>query len=184
VKALLFVLALAEFGEGTMSPERLGELIDRYGQNVLRTAYLYLKDRQRAEDICQEVFLKLFREDRTFESPEHEKAFILRMTINLCKDQLKSFWVRRIVLDDSKEPGRVEDIADQVADEEARKALFARVMALPEVFKSVILLYYYEGFNTREISETLGIPDATVRSRLKRARERLGKELKGGMAHA
>lgn len=181
---MLFVLALAEFGEGTMSPERLGDLIDRYGQTVLRTAYFYLKDKQKAEDICQEVFLKLFREDRAFESNDHEKAFILRMTINLCKDQLKSFWFKRIVLDDSKEPGRVEDIAEQVADKEARKALFSRVMALPEAFKTVIILYYYEGLSTREIAELLSIPDATVRSRLKRARERLGKELKGGVSHA
>ena len=182
---MLFVLALAEFGEDTMTPEALSALIDRYGQRVLRTAYFYLKDKQRAEDVCQEVFLKLFRLNRMFESDEHEKAFVLRMTINLCKDQLKSFWFRRIVLDETKEPqGRVEDIAEQVADDEMRRALFDKVMELPESFKSVVVLYYYEGFNTREISETLGIPDATVRSRLKRARERLLKELKGGEAYA
>ena len=60
-----------------------------------------------------------------------------------------------------------------MAEDEARQALYRCVLDLPEEFKSVVLLYYYEGMNTREIAETLGIPDATVRSRLKRARERL-----------
>lgn len=176
---MLFVLALADSGDDTMSSEALSEKIDRYGQMILRTAYMYLRDRQRAEDVCQEVFLRLFRDNRSFDSEEHEKAFILRVTINLCKDQLKSFWNKRIVLDDTKEPKPIGDVADEVAKEEARRALYESVLALPEAFKDVVLLYYYEGYNTREISETLGIPDATVRSRLKRARERLLHALNG-----
>lgn len=181
---MLFVLALAEFGDDTMRPEELSAIIDRYGQMILRTAYLYLKDRQRAEDVSQEVLLRLFRDNRTFDSDEHQKAFILRVTINLCKDQLKSFWNKRIVLDDTKEPKPVGDVADVVAKEESRRAIYNAVLALPEAFKDVVLLYYYEGYNTREISETLGIPDATVRSRLKRARERLTNLLERGIGHA
>ncbi len=181
---MLFVLSLAEFGDDTMSSDELSAIIDKYGQMMLRTAYMYLKDRQRAEDVCQEVFLRLFRDNRTFESDEHQKAFILRVTINLCKDQLKSFWSKRIVLDDAKEPKSTGDLADEVAKEETRRELYDSVLALPEAFKDVVLLYYYEGYNTREISETLGIPDATVRSRLKRARERLMNTLKGGASLA
>lgn len=178
------VLALLTFTDESMSEERLTQLIEQYGNTILRTAYLYLHDKQRAEDACQEVFIKLFKENRTFESANHEKAFILRVTINHCKDQLKSFWQRRIVLDDTKEPEPEADIANTVADNEARRALYHCVLALPEEFKSVVLLYYYEGMNTREIAEVLGVPDSTVRSRLKRARERLLHKLKGGVHHA
>jgi len=181
---MLFVLALDEFCDDTMSPETLSAIIDRYGQMILRTAYMYLRDRQKAEDVCQEVFLRVFRDNRAFDSEEHEKAFLLRVTINLCKDQLKSFWNKRIVLDDTKEPVPEGDIADKVASDEARRALYESVLALPEAFKDVVLLYYYEGYNTREISETLKIPDATVRSRLKRARERLLTNMKGGAHRA
>lgn len=101
------------------------------------------------------------------------------MTINLCKDQLKSFWFKRIVLDETKQerPGGQGDVVSEAVD---AHELYHRVLNLPLPFKTVILLYYYEGFNTREISETLGVPDATVRSRLKRAREKLGADLKGG----
>lgn len=99
--------------EGSMSPEALAALIERHGQTVLRTAALYLKDRARAEDVCQEVFLRLYRTNPAFQSPEHEKAFVLRVTINLCKDQLKSFWARRVVLDGEQEPPPGSDIADQ-----------------------------------------------------------------------
>ena len=176
---MLFALALAELTEGGMSPERLEDIVDRYGQTILRTAYLYLKDRQKAEDVCQEVFIKLFRENKEFENQSHEKAWILRVTINLCKDQLKSFWFKRIVLDETKQerPGGQGDVVSEAVD---AHELYHRVLNLPLPFKTVILLYYYEGFNTREISETLGVPDATVRSRLKRAREKLGADLKGG----
>lgn len=178
---MLFVFPLLQFGADTMSPDQLSALIDKYGQTVLRTAYLYLKDQSRAEDISQEVFLKLYKANRTFDSAEHEKAFVLRVTINMCKDQLKSFWSKRIVLDDTKEPAPSGDIAEVVAEADARKRLFQLVTDLPQPFRSVIILYYYEGMNTREISDTLGIPDATVRSRLKRARERLSRSLmKGG----
>ena len=166
--------------EGSMSPEALAALIERHGQTVLRTAALYLKDRARAEDVCQEVFLRLYRTNPAFQSPEHEKAFVLRVTINLCKDQLKSFWARRVVLDGEQEPPPGSDIADQVAADDQRRRLFTAVEGLPLPFRSVILLYYYQGMTTREIADTLGIPDATVRSRLKLAREKLSRTLKKG----
>ena len=166
--------------EGSMSPEALAALIERHGQTVLRTAALYLKDRARAEDVCQEVFLRLYRTNPAFQSPEHEEAFVLRVTINLCKDQLKSFWARRVVLDGEQEPPPGSDIADQVAANDQRRRLFTAVEGLPLPFRSVILLYYYQGMTTREIADTLGIPDATVRSRLKRAREKLSRTLKKG----
>ena len=138
------------------------------------------QDRARAEDVCQEVFLRLYRTNPAFQSPEHEEAFVLRVTINLCKDQLKSFWARRVVLDGEQEPPPGSDIADQVAANDQRRRLFTAVEGLPLPFRSVILLYYYQGMTTREIADTLGIPDATVRSRLKRAREKLSRTLKKG----
>lgn len=165
-------LAPQEIGAG-MDEARLTELVDRHGTRVLRTAFMYVHDHQRAEDISQEVFIKLFRTNPRFESEEHEKAWILRVTINLCKDQLKSFWSKRIVLDDTKTGESGPDTAEVVTAKDQANRLLAAVMTLPEAFKTPILLYYYQHLSSQEIASIMQTPEATVRSRLKRGRDKL-----------
>ena len=176
---MLFVAAVATLESAGMAPEEVERIVNAYGTDLLRVAFMYLKDRHKAEDVCQEVFIKYYRALKAFDSKEHEKAWLLRVTINLCKDQLKSFWSKHMVMDDGTMNATVQS-GDDVEKTIQNKELYETVFALPEMFKTVIILYYYEGLNTQEIAHVIGAPDATVRSRLKRARERLGTLLQGG----
>ena len=129
-------------------------LANTYADAILRLSYAYLKNTQDAQDVCQTVFVRLLTEPREFESGEHERAYILRMAANACKDLLKSPWRRR------------------TCDLEA-------CAQVPAHYRSVIYLFYYEGYQASEIGEILGVPTATIHTRLARGRARL-RELLGG----
>lgn len=165
--------------------KEIERLICVYGNDVLRTSYLYLKDMQRAEDAFQEVFIKAYKNYNSFKGKSTEKTWILSITINLCKDTLRSSWLRRVFVSDMP----VTEEKYQIDTDKAaitlieNKLIFDEVMALPSVLKDVVILYYYHQFDTKEISKILGIAEGTVRSRLHRAREILRDKLKGRVEH-
>ena len=123
-------------------------LVHAYSDLILRLSYTYLKSTDDAQDICQTVFLKLLQKPQAFSSPEHEKAWIIRTAVNLCKDHLKSGWRRATVALDAAE-------------------------AVPPKYRTVIYLYYYEGYAAREIAQLLGEKPATVSTQLNRGRQQL-----------
>ena len=151
--------------------QRAEYLAQTYADAILRLSYTYLKNTHDAQDICQTVFVKLLTEPREFDSPDHERAYILRMAVNACKDLLKSPWRKRTC--------GLEACAQVPAPEAADGSLLAAVNSLPPHYRAVIYLYYYEGYQASEISAILGIPAATVHTRLARGRAKL-KELLGG----
>ena len=151
--------------------QRAEYLAQTYADAILRLSYTYLKNTHDAQDICQTVFVKLLTEPREFDSPDHERAYILRMAANACKDLLKSPWRKRTC-------GR-EACAQVRAPEAADGSLLAAVNSLPPHYRAVIYLYYYEGYQASEIGAILGVPAATVHTRLARGRAKL-KELLGG----
>ena len=137
---------------------------------VFRVALHVTGQRQDAEDAVQEVFLRLYTRERDFETPEHLRRWLIRVTVNLCRDTLKSPWrKRRVDLKQLPEPS-----FHQVEQRE----LYREVMALPEKYRTVLDLFYYEELSTREIREVLGIRQSAVTTRLTRAREQLEKRLK------
>ena len=146
-------------------------LANTYADAILRLSYAYLKNTQDAQDICQTVFVKLLTEPRQFESGEHERAYILRMAANACKDLLKSPWRRRTC--------DLEACAQVAAPEAPDGSVLSAVNTLPSHYRAVIYLFYYEGYQAAEIGKILGIPTATVHTRLARGRARL-RELLGG----
>lgn len=163
--------------------EQLSECIDRYGKLIVRIAYAYLKDRQLAEDVCQDVYIKFCCERKSFQDDAHERAWMIRVTVNRCKDICKSAWKRRVQMrsDDMPEESRWEDDPEVISEkEEHARFVFEQVSLLKSPFKTVIILYYYEDLSTNEIAQALKIPKATVRSRLKRAREKLKILMEGG----
>lgn len=147
-------------------------LAEAYADAILRLSYTYLKNTQDAQDVCQTVFVKLLTEPRQFESPAHERAYILRMAANACKDILKSPWRRRT--------RPLEEGLQVPAPAAEDGSVLAAVNALPPHYRAVIYLYYYEGYAAGEIGKILGVPTATVHTRLARGRARL-KEILGGM---
>ena len=147
-------------------------LAEAYADVILRLSYTYLKNTQDAQDVCQTVFVKLLTEPRQFESPAHERAYILRMAANACKDILKSPWRRRT--------RPLEEGLQVPAPAAEDGSVLSAVNTLPPHYRAVIYLYYYEGYAAGEIGKILGVPTATVHTRLARGRARL-KELLGGM---
>lgn len=151
--------------------QRAEYLAETYADAILRLSYTYLKNTYDAQDICQTVFVKLLTEPRDFESPAHERAYVLRMAANACKDILKSPWRQRTC--------GLEACAEVPAPEAADGSLLAAVNDLPPHYRAVIYLYYYEGYQAAEIGTILGVPTATVHTRLARGRAKL-RELLGG----
>lgn len=146
-------------------------LVDAYADAILRLSYTYLKNTDDAQDVCQTVFVKLLTEPRQFESAEHERAYVLRMASNACKDLLKSPWRKRTC--------GLEAVLEVPAPEAADGSVLAAVNELPANYRTVIYLFYYEGYQAAEIGKILGIPTATVHTRLARGRARL-KDILGG----
>ena len=140
-------------------------LVETYSDLILRLSYTYLKSTEDAKDICQTVFLRMLEKPRKFESPEHERAWIIRAAVNLCKDQLKSHW-RRTTVD-------LEAARAVPAPEAEEGSLLAAVNLLPPKYRTVIYLYYYEGYSANEIAQLLGEKPATVATQLSRGREKL-----------
>lgn len=155
-------------------------LIELYGEDVLRTSYMYLKDKQRAEDAFQEVFLKIYRKYDSFKGNSSEKTWIISITINVCKDFLRSSWLKRVFLTDNVSQEREADNVDSRAIRQVEnEILFKEVISLKPSLKDVVILYYYQEFSTKEISKILGMAEGTVRSKLHRAREILKDKVDG-----
>ncbi len=154
-----------------MNDRKAEYLVETYADAILRLSYTYLKNTHDAQDICQTVFLKLVTHPQEFDSRAHEKAYILRMTANACKDMLKSPWRRRTC--------GLDVCADVPAPEAEDGSVLAAVNELPPRYRAVIYLYYYEGYQAAEIGDILGIPTATVHTRLSRGRAKLKTALGG-----
>ena len=140
-------------------------LVDLYADTILRISYSYLKQTCDAEDICQTVFLKYLTNDCTFDSIDHEKAWIIRTTINACKDYLKSAHFRRTVALDEAEAVA----APPVPDTEVLDAL----KRLPEQYRISLYLFYYEEYSAKEIAQVMGKSEANITQYLSRGRRKL-----------
>lgn len=140
-------------------------LVDLYADMILRISYPYLKQTCDAEDICQTVFLKYLTSNCHFDSIEHEKAWIIRTTINACKDHLKSAFFRRTV--------SLEEAAAVAAPQMPDTEVMDAIKQLPENYRISIYLYYYEQYTTREIGEILRKSEGTVSQYLSRGRRKL-----------
>lgn len=159
--------------------EKIEKLIDLYGNDVLRIANMYIKNLTIAEDIFQEVFLKITKKLHLFKNESSEKTWIIRITINTCKDYLKSSWKTKVIASEELPEEINENSADKkILSSETSQIILNEIFNLPVIYKDVILLYYYKSFSTAEIAKILMIPESTVRIRMKRAREILKEKLK------
>lgn len=156
------------------SKENIDEIVKEYGDSVLRMCYLYLKDYQLAEDVAQETFLKVYEKIETFRYDASIKTWIISIAINLCKNQMRTHWFKRTSLEYTSEP-TAKDIYEKVL---MNTSISMEIMRLKPKYKEVILLYYYQELSVKEISNILGMKEATVLQRMKRAREQLKPLLK------
>lgn len=146
-----------------MNEEKLSFYIEKYHGTVFRTAYSYVKKREDAEDIAQEAFLRLFKCNTDFETDENVKAWLIRVSINLAKDMLKSSWYK----------GKTELVSDIPYENENESIMLDCIHKLKAEYCSVILLFYYEGYSVKEISGILKCSPSLITTRLSRARKQL-----------
>ena len=153
-----------------MNNEEFETLANRHMDMVFRLAFNYMKSASDADDVTQNVLLRLLKNGKPFASGEHARYWLVRVTVNECRRALRSPW-RRV--------GDIGEYAESLQFETPEHSeLFYAVMELPEKYRTAIYLHYYEGYSTKEIAEIIGVPAATVRTRLRRAREQLKTGLK------
>lgn len=152
------------------------ELMNLYGNDILRMCLIYVKDYHLAEDITQETFIKVYQKLDTFKNKSNIKTWIISIAINNCKNALKK---------NSKEVVTLEDINlkynENFSKDENIQLVSKEVSKLPYKYLQVVMLFYYQELSIKEISHILKVPQATVKTRLKRARERLKISLKEEM---
>lgn len=156
------------------------KLFEKYSDMVYRIGTLYMKNQHEAYDIVQDVFLSLLLHPRHFKDEEQEKAWILRVAINRCKDQLKSFWRRNRVSWNEYQTTSESDGENVSRMEEQftrTQPVIAAIRNLPDIYREVIFLFYYEGYKAEEIAHIIHKNPSTVRTRLQKARELIKKSL-------
>lgn len=154
------------------SEQEADRAIELYSDTVRKICMLYLKNDSDTEDIFQTVFLKYILYSGSFESEEHEKAWLIRVTINACKDYLKSFFRSRTVSFDE-----ISEIAGEMPEDYSE--VLEAVLSLPKKYKAVVYLHFYEQYSAVEIGRILGRNVNTVYTHLARAKEMLKERLGG-----
>ena len=158
-----------------MNDEELARLYDKFSGTVYRTAFAYCKNSADAEDITQETFIKRFRTDISFSDEKAEKAWLLKVAANKCRDMFRSaryrFMYHAVPLDE----------AALVCETPEESTVFSAVIELPPKYRLVIHLYYYEGYSVPETAKITGKSETAVQTQLYRARnmlrDKLGKEM-------
>jgi len=142
--------------------------VTKHENKLYRTALAITGNVSDAEDVVQEAFLRAYEKAPEFESEEHEKAWLIRVTVNLCNSCLRSPWRKR-----------TEPLLDSYPAMDLKQhELLERILALPPKYRTVIHLFYYEGYSIKDISGLTGQKEATIRSHLTRARQKLKSVLK------
>lgn len=158
-----------------MSNAEMESLYEKYKNSVYRLAFSYCKNTADAEDITQDTFFKRFTSDITFSDEKSEKAWLMKVTANRCKDLLKSLTYRYFYYSVSLEE------ANLIYETPEESAVYHAVMELPPKYRIVVHLYYYEGYSVAEIGKILSSSETAIQTRLYRARKMLKKSLGEGM---
>lgn len=149
---------------------------EKYSDDLYRICLLYLKSREEAEEAVSEAFVRIMEKRPVFESEAHEKAWLIKTAVNICKNINKSAWNRSVIHDD--------DVMQYITLPEERSVM-EEVMALPPKYRIILYMHYYQGYKTNEIAEIMNMKQSTVLSRLSRGRGQLKEILtQGGFFYA
>ncbi len=152
---------------------KVSELYEKYATDVLRVSYFYLGDRQQAEDVTHDVYIRLMENQPDLKEGS-EKSWLLKVALNRCRDLWRSAWVKRVLL--GTKVLEIIPSDNDIEDRLEKEALMQAVHALPPDTRDVFLLFYYQGYGIADIAQILEVPEGTVSSRLSRGRKHL-KEL-------
>ncbi|MCL6637172.1 MAG: sigma-70 family RNA polymerase sigma factor [Alicyclobacillus sp.] len=159
---------------GAAGADELEQWMQAYGRDVLNVAYAYVRNHHLAQDIAQEVFLRAFVKRMTLRQANSVRTWLLSITVNLCRDVLRS-WSQRhlVVVDELPVPAAPANTEEEAVARLERAELWQAIQALPLPYREVVVLYYLRGLSGREVAEILGTTEDNVRTRLHRARTRL-----------
>jgi RNA polymerase sigma-70 factor, ECF subfamily len=170
----------AEINEIENGAEAIDEIMNRYGQEILQLTFSYVKNKQIAEDLTQEIFVKCYKSLHTYSGKSKFRTWLWRIASNHCKDYLKS-WYNKNVFTTDYQPiydSIQSDSAEQtVIQDEEDDQLASAVMELPVNYREVIYLFYFEEMSIKEISVVTEVKENTIKTRLKRAKELLKERL-------
>ena len=155
--------------------EKIKEIYDRQVDRVYRTAMVFMKNTQDAEDIVQSVFLTLIEKGIQFDTPEHEKAWFIVITRNRCKDILKSYWRKSVDLVEEGMDETADSVSTDPPGSDFRAEALDIIMNLPEDQREIILLHYYEGYTVNETADMLKLSESKVRSQIASVKRALSK---------
>lgn len=165
---------------GGTQEARLSALMLQYKADLLRVCYLYLRDRGLAEDAAQETFVKAYQAMESYRGEGSEKAWLMRIAVNTCKDMRRSAWFRYV--DRRIKPEALPHASQPFSTQD--EALTLAVMSLPRKQMEAVILYYYQGMDLKEVADTLDVAVSTISTRLRNARMKLETALKGDDANA
>lgn len=155
--------------DGTDKEADFANVYKKYVDDIYRLCFSFMKNQMDAEDAVQETFLKYYRLDKSFDTEAHKKAWLIVTASNQCKDMLKHWWRQRKNLEDYT--NLIYEDNSEVDD------IMSLILELPNKYKTTVYLYFYEGYNSREISKLLNKPESTIRTYLQKAKKMLRKEL-------
>ena len=150
------------------SRDEIEQILKTYGDMIYRMAYIQVKNQDVVDDVYQEVCMRLVRQQLRIEPEEHLKAWLLRVTINCCKDYWKSSWVQKIVWNYEGEQNTEQGVTHEEEQAEGMGFVTECVRKLPEKYRIAIHLYYYEEYSQKEIAELLKTKENTIASWLRR----------------
>ena len=151
------------------------KIIDLYGESLMRLAYTYVKDRQLAEDIVQDVFIRAYEKMNDFRGDSSYQTYLYRMTVNRCHDHFRS-WSFKNLFFTSKNYNltqQMTSVETEVISKAIHNILGEEILSLPLKYREVIVFHYYKEYSIKEIASILGISPSTVKTRLLRAKEKL-----------
>jgi len=160
----------------------IDQLMDHYGQSILQLAFSYVGNRELAEDLTQEVFVKCYQKLDQYQKKSSLKTWLWRIAVNHCKDYLRSWHHNHVVISEERvkdTASREKEVENQVIQRDEDEQLAKMVLRLPDTYREVIYLYYFEELSIKEISHLTGVNANTIKTRLKRAKEILKNSLEG-----
>jgi len=159
-----------------LSEQKFQLVMQEHTDYLLKLAYLYVKDWPAAEDIVQDVFLAYYQKFKQFEERSTLKTYLARMTINKCKDYLKSWSYRKQVLTNSFS-NQTKKVRNRIVEEDEKLELADAVLQLPLKYREVIIYYYFEELSILEVAHMLSLSENTVKTRLRKSRTLLKNQM-------
>ncbi|MFC7322116.1 sigma-70 family RNA polymerase sigma factor [Halobacillus campisalis] len=161
--------------------DKIEEWIRLYSHDLKWLAYSYVKDHSLAEDITQETFIKAYQKYTTFNQNSTEKTWLYKITINLCKDHLKSSYIRRVLKKGAEVfqnlPSQAETPEQHTINKSNDEELFQHILQLEDKYREVIILFYFEEFEVKDMSQLINVSPNTIKTRLRRSRQLLQEQI-------